>query len=95
MGLSIYENECLAILIIVDKLKHYLKHEQFVIQTDHKSLKHLLDQKIHTISQKKGLTKLIGLRYQILYIKGKENVVVDALSRKYNYRTDQHGDKKK
>jgi hypothetical protein len=30
--------------------------------------------------QKKGLTKLLRLRYQILFRKGKENVVADVLS---------------
>jgi len=82
LGLSIYEKEYLAILMAVEKWRHYLKQEQFIIQTDHESLKYLLDQKIHTIIQKKGLTKLLGLRYKILYRKGRENIMADALSRK-------------
>ena len=68
----------------VKKWRHYLEQEQFTIQTDHESLKHLLDQKIHTTIQKKGLTKLLGLRYKIMYRKGRENIVADALSRKLN-----------
>ena len=59
----------------VEKWRHYLEQEQFIIQTDHESLKYLLDQKIHTAIQKKGLTKLLGLRYKILYRKGRENIV--------------------
>jgi hypothetical protein len=54
----------------------------FVIQTDHESLKHMLDQKIHTFIQKKGLTKLLGLNYQIIYRRGKENKAANALSRR-------------
>jgi hypothetical protein len=84
MGLSIYEKEYLAILMAVEKWRHYLEQEQFVIQTDHESLKYLLDQKIHTSIQKKGLTKLLGLRYTILYRKGRENIAADALSRKHS-----------
>jgi hypothetical protein len=84
MGLSIYEKEYLAILMAVEKWRHYLEQEQFIIQTDHESLKFLLDQKIHTTIQKKGLTKLLGLCYTILYRKGKENIVADALSRKHH-----------
>jgi len=81
-GLSIYEKEYLAILMAIDKWRHYLEQDHFVIQTDHESLKYLLDQKIHTPIQKKGLTKLLGLNYRIIYKKGKENKVVDALSRR-------------
>jgi hypothetical protein len=51
LGLSIYEKEYLVILMsveAVEKWRHYLEQEQFIIQTDHESLKYLLDQKIHT-----------------------------------------------
>ena len=48
LGLSIYEKEYLAILMAVDKWRHYLEQDQFIIQTDHESLTYLLDQKIHT-----------------------------------------------
>ena len=33
--------------------------------------------------EKKWVTKIFGYDYEIFYKKGKENVVVDALSRKY------------
>ena len=84
LGLSIYKKEYLVILMAVEKWRHYLEQMQFIIQTNHESLKYLLDQKIHTAIQKKGLTTLLGLRYKILYRKGKENIVADALSRKNN-----------
>jgi len=82
LGLSIYKKEYLAILMAVDKWRHYLEQDQFIIQTDHESLTYLLDQKIHTPIQKKGLTKLLGLNYRIRYKKGKENKAADALSRR-------------
>ena len=59
-----------------------MEQDQFIIQTDHESLTYLLDQKIHSHIQKKGLTKLLGLNYRIRYKKGKENKAVDALSRR-------------
>ena len=61
-GLSIYEKEYMATLITVKSWRYYLKHDEFIIKIDHKSLKHLLKQKIHTYLQKKVLTKLLGLR---------------------------------
>ena len=53
---------------------------QLVIKIDHQSLKYLLQQRLHTQLQKKGMAKLIGLDYTIQYKKGKGNVVADALS---------------
>jgi hypothetical protein len=37
----------------------------------------------HPSSNKSGLPKCFNYDYEIIYKKGKENVVVDALSRKY------------
>ena len=81
LRLLIYKAKYMAILMAVERWRHYLEHNQFIIKTDHERLKFLLEQKIHTPIQKKGLTMLIGLRYQIHYKKGKENVTTDALSR--------------
>ena len=53
----------------------------FIIKTDQKSLKHLLEQKITTPFQQFWLSKLMGFDYTILYKSGVENVVADALSR--------------
>lgn len=79
--LSTYEKEFLALLTAITKWRHYLMGGRFVIKTDHISLKFLLEQKINTASQHKGLSKLLGLDYTIEYKKGSENIVADALSR--------------
>lgn len=82
LGLSIYEKEFLAVLMAVEKWRHYLEGSRFIIKTDHESLKFLLQQKLHTQLQKRGMAKLMGLDYSIQYRRGKENVVADALSRR-------------
>ncbi|XP_075101843.1 uncharacterized protein LOC142177270 [Nicotiana tabacum] len=54
---------------------------QLSIRTDHHGLKYLLEQKVTSAIQQKGLTKLLGLDYEVQYKKGAENKVADALSR--------------
>ena len=59
--LSVYEKEYLAILLAVQQWRSYLQMREFVIRTDHKSLVHLTDQRLHTEWQQKALTKMMGL----------------------------------
>jgi hypothetical protein len=81
LGLSTYEKESLAIMMAVDHWRPYLQHAEFFIKTDHRSLAFLDNQRLTTPWQHKALTKLLGLRYQIIYKKGSDNRVADALSR--------------
>ncbi|XP_012844847.1 PREDICTED: uncharacterized protein LOC105964883, partial [Erythranthe guttata] len=80
LGLSVYE-KFLAILLAVQKWRDYLVHATFVIRTDQRSLKYLLEQKITTPIQQKYLAKLLGFSYKIEYKRGCENQEADALSR--------------
>lgn len=80
-GLSTYEKESLAILMVVDHWRPYLQSAEFTIQTDQKSLAYLDDQRLNTYWQQKALTKLLGLNYKICYKKGATNNAADALSR--------------
>lgn len=68
--LSVYEKELVTIIMALTRWKHYLVGYNFIIKTDHQSLKFLLEQKITTTLQHKCLTKLLGLDYEILYKKG-------------------------
>jgi hypothetical protein len=63
--LSVYEKEYLAILLAVEQWRSYLQMGEFVIRTDHKSLTHLDDQRLHTDWQQKALTKLMGLQGRV------------------------------
>ncbi|KAF7835948.1 putative polyprotein [Senna tora] len=63
------------------KWRHYLLGREFVIITDHRSLKHLMEQAIQTPKQEHYLRKLLGFRYVIVYRPGKMNAAADALSR--------------
>jgi hypothetical protein len=81
-GLSTYEKEYMAILLAVQQWRQYLQHSEFLIRMDHASLAHLMDQRLHTPWQHKVYMKLMGLQYRILYKKGVDNRVADALSRR-------------
>lgn len=81
-GLSTYEKEYLAILLAVQQWHSYLQHQEFTIFTDQRSLSQLNEQRLHTPWQQKVFTKLLGLQYRVIYKKGVDNRVADALSRK-------------
>jgi hypothetical protein len=46
--LSIYEKEFLALIMAVEKWCPYLQRQEFIIQTDHKSLAYLKEQNLHS-----------------------------------------------
>nr|GEW16251.1 putative mitochondrial protein [Tanacetum cinerariifolium] len=73
--------ELKQLVAALDKWKGYLLDRYFKIRTDHFSLKYLLNQKLTTPFQFKWLPKLLGYDYEIVYKKGSENMVADALSR--------------
>ncbi|KAK8951688.1 hypothetical protein KSP39_PZI004152 [Platanthera zijinensis] len=85
--LPAYEKEMLAIVLAVQHWRHYLVGGQFIIKTDHQSLRFLTDQKLVAPAQQKYLYKLMGYDYVIHYRQGKENVCADALSRQFEGTT--------
>lgn len=48
-GLSTYEKEYKAIVIVVDQWRSYLQHAEFLMFTDQKSLVHLNEQRLNTL----------------------------------------------
>ncbi|GJU48942.1 putative mitochondrial protein [Tanacetum coccineum] len=80
-GLSTYEKELWVVVYALEKWRGYLLDRHFKIKTGHFSLKYLMEQRLTTPFQIKWLPKLLGYDYEIIYKKGSENLVVDALSR--------------
>jgi hypothetical protein len=79
---STYDKEMLAIIHALVKWKQYLLGAKFLVKTDHNSLKYFLNQKSLSVEQQKWVSKIQVFDFEILYKKGKENLVVDGLSRK-------------
>jgi hypothetical protein len=79
---TIYEKEMLAIMHALAKFRKYLVGAKFVMRTDHNSLKYFLDQKDLNERQQKWVSKIQAYDFGIEFVKGKNNVVADALSRR-------------
>lgn len=71
----------LVILQAIRTWRPYLLGRKFFIQTDQRSLKYMVEQRVVTPEQQNWVSKLLGYDYEIIYKPGKENKVVDALSR--------------
>jgi hypothetical protein len=78
---SVYEKELVNLVLAIQHYRHYLLGKPCVVYTDHKSLKHFLQQRITSPDQQCWLAKHLGYQFEVKYKPGLENKVVDALSR--------------
>ncbi|KAD3640990.1 hypothetical protein E3N88_30213 [Mikania micrantha] len=71
-----------AVVFALKIWRHYLYGTRFVVYSDHKSLKHIFDQKDLNMRQRRWMEVLTDYDFELQYHPGKANVVADALSRK-------------
>lgn len=74
----------MAIVFAVKKWRHYLMGCYFMIKTNQKALKYLLEQSIVNEGQQKWVSKLIGFKFEVQYKSSKDNQVVDTLMNQKN-----------
>jgi hypothetical protein len=82
LNYPIYDKELYALVRVLEVWQHYLWPKEFIIHSDHESLKYLKSQ--HNLNKRhaKWVEFIESFPYVIKYKKGKDNVVADALSRK-------------
>ncbi|KAJ9702790.1 hypothetical protein PVL29_004498 [Vitis rotundifolia] len=78
-----YDKELYALVRTLETWQHYLWPKEFVIHTNHESLKHLKGQGKLNRRHAKWVEFIETFPYVIKYKQGKENIVADALSRRY------------
>ena len=78
-----YDKELYALVRTLETWQHYLWPREFFIHTDHESLKHLKRQGKLNRRHARWMEFIETFPYIVQYKRGKENVVADALSRRY------------
>ncbi|RDX88505.1 Tf2-6, partial [Mucuna pruriens] len=71
----------MALALGVQHWRPYLLGRHFLVYTDQKSLRHLLQQPLTTIDQQSWIAKLLGYSFDIIYKLGFEDKVAVALSK--------------
>ncbi|GBG66385.1 hypothetical protein CBR_g60037 [Chara braunii] len=82
---STYERELYALRQALEHWKHYLLGRHFKVYSDHETLKWLKTQTKMTPKLTRWAAKINQYDFELKPIKGKYNVVADALSRRSDY----------
>ncbi|XP_071918798.1 uncharacterized protein [Coffea arabica] len=83
LNYSTYDKELMALVRALQTWQHYLRPREFVLHTDHESLKHIKSQDKLSKRHARWITFIDSFTFVIKYKTGKTNVVADALSRRY------------
>jgi hypothetical protein len=83
LNYSTYDKELYALVRVLETWQYYLWLKQFVIHSDHESLKHIRGQAKLNKRHAKWVEFIKTFPYIIKHKKGKENVIVHALSRRH------------
>eukprot|EP00253_Pinus_taeda_P009984 PITA_09984 len=80
-----YDLELTAVIHALKMWRHYLVGRKFLLLTDHHSLTNYFSQPTLNARQARWVDFLSGFDFEIKHLQGKENRVVDVLSRKVQH----------
>jgi hypothetical protein len=83
LNYSIYDKELYALIRCLETWQNSLWPKEFIIYFDHESLKHIRSPGKLNCRHAKWVEFIKSFPYVIKHKKGKENVIADALSRRY------------
>jgi hypothetical protein len=83
LNYSTYDKKLYALVRVLETWQHYLWPKEFVIHSDHESLKHIRGQTKLNKRHAKWVEFIETFPYIIKHKKGKDNIMSDALSRRY------------
>jgi hypothetical protein len=83
LNYSTHDKELYALVCVLETWQHYLWPKEFVILSDHESLKHIRGQAKLNKCNAKFVEFIETFPYIIKHKKGKDNIIADALSRCY------------
>jgi RNase H-like domain found in reverse transcriptase/Reverse transcriptase (RNA-dependent DNA polymerase)/Integrase zinc binding domain/Retroviral aspartyl protease/Chromo (CHRromatin Organisation MOdifier) domain len=81
-----YSREMLAVVDSVRNFEHYIDGQHVTVQSDQEALKWFWQQKQLTKQQIRWMAKLQSYDLQLKYIRGRLNLVADALSRRPDHK---------
>jgi hypothetical protein len=87
LNYSTYDKELYALARTLETWQHYLWSKVLVIHSDHESLKHIRSQRKMNSRHAKWVEFIESFPYVIKHKKEKENIIADALSRRYTLLT--------
>ena len=77
----VYERELMTVVLAVQRWQPYLLGQTFILKTDQRSFKFLLEQRVIQPQYQKWIAKLLGYSFEAVYKPDLENKAADALSR--------------
>lgn len=89
---SVYEKGLMAVVLAIQKWRHYLLGRHFVVHTNQRSWRYLTEQRLLGEEQHRWMSKLLGFDFEIKYKCDIEDKASDALSQKFPISTVRLGD---